>query len=53
MKRAVYEKQFKMAAVKLAGAGALSVAEVAKELGISMTCPRIMYIALELEKMIK
>lgn len=35
MKRAVYDKQFKMAAVKLAGTSASSVSEVAKELGIS------------------
>ena len=35
MKRGVYDKQFKLAAVKLASAGASSVAEVAKELGIS------------------
>ena len=38
MKRAVYDKQFKLAAVKLAGAS--SVAEVAKELGISASSLR-------------
>ena len=40
MKRSVYDKQFKMAAVKLAGAGASSVAEVSKELGISTSSLR-------------
>ena len=35
MKRAVYDKQFKMAAVKMAGEVGKSVAETAKELGIS------------------
>ena len=35
MKRAVYDKQFKIAAVKLAVVGVSSVAEVAKGLGIS------------------
>jgi Transposase and inactivated derivatives len=35
MKRAVYNKEFKLSSVKLAGAGAVSVAETAKELGIS------------------
>lgn len=40
MKRAVYDKQFKLSAVKLAGAGAASVAEVAKELGVSGTSLR-------------
>ena len=40
MKRAVYDKQCKMAAVKLASAGALSVAKVAKELGISTSSLR-------------
>lgn len=40
MKRAAYDKQFKMSAVKLAGAGASSIAEVAKELGISASSLR-------------
>ena len=40
MKRAVYDKQFKLAAVKLAGAGASSVAEVARELGVSTSSLR-------------
>ena len=40
MKRAVYDKQFKLAAVKLAGDGASSVAEVSKELGISASSLR-------------
>ena len=30
MKRAIYDQQFKLAAVKLAGAGASSVAEIAR-----------------------
>jgi hypothetical protein len=37
MKRAVYDKQFKMAAVKHAQSVGQSVNEVAKELGISVT----------------
>lgn len=40
MKRAVYDKSFKMAAVKLFGASASSVKEVAKELGISTSSLR-------------
>ena len=35
MKRARYDKQFKVEAVKMAGEGSTSVAEVAKELGVS------------------
>ena len=43
MKMAVYYKQFKLSAVKLACAGASSVASVAKEPGISRTssCGRL------------
>jgi len=40
MKRAVYDKQFKMAAIKMAGAELSSVKEVAKELGISTSSLR-------------
>ena len=40
MKRAVYDKQFKMAAVAVAGAELSSVKEVAKELGISTSSLR-------------
>jgi len=40
MKRAVYDKQFKMAAVKMAGSESPSVKEVAKELGISTSSLR-------------
>lgn len=40
MKRAVYDKQFKMAAVKHAQSVGQSVNEVAKELGISGTTLR-------------
>ena len=35
MKRTVYDKQFKLAAVKLAGIGSASITEVASSLGIS------------------
>jgi len=40
MKRAVYDKQFKMGAVKLAGDGSTSVGEAARELGISASSLR-------------
>ena len=40
MKRTAYDKQFKMGAVKLAGDGASSVVEEAKELGISASSLR-------------
>ena len=40
MKRAVYDKQFKMSAVKLAGTSASTVSEVARELGISTSSLR-------------
>ena len=40
MKRAVYDKQFKMAAVKHAQSAAQSVKDVARELGISGTTLR-------------
>jgi len=40
MKRAVYDKQFKLAAVKLAGTDATSIKEAAKELGISASSLR-------------
>lgn len=40
MKRAVYDKQFKMATVKMAQSGDTSVLEVAKELGISASSLR-------------
>ena len=40
MKRAIYDKQFKLAAVRLSGAGASSVADVAKDLGISTSSLR-------------
>lgn len=40
MKRAVYDKQFKMADVKLVGTSSSTVNEVAKELGISTSSLR-------------
>ena len=40
MKRAVYDKQFKMAAVKMAGSESPSVKEAAKEPGISTSSLR-------------
>ena len=40
MKRAIYDKQFKMAAVKLAGTSVSTTNEVAKELGISTSSLR-------------
>ena len=40
MKRAVYDKQFKMMAVKMALQEDISVKEVAKELGISVSSLR-------------
>lgn len=40
MKRSMYDKQFKLSAVKLASTDATSVKEVAKELGLSVSSLR-------------